>query len=97
MISRGSVVKDVDVRYGCPWFELQKFFLTFLCIFLPHGDCSIRASQPCEYMLVWFSLYNFVSVTLLLFKLSKATAMMISLFTSYSPVVMTKVVFFLHE
>jgi len=30
------------------WNSSQYFFLTFLCIFLTLGDCSIRVSQSCN-------------------------------------------------
>ena len=60
----------------------------FCAPFLPHGVCSIRVSRSHDFTLVWFLLYNFVAITLLLFKLSKGTARMISLsthqFSSYS-------------
>ena len=62
------------------------FSTLFFCTpFLPHGDCCIRVSQSHDFTLVWFLLYNFVTVTLLLFKLSKCTATMISLFTHQFP------------
>ena len=62
--------------------------------------------DPVILHLFGFLLYNFVTVTLLLFKLSKSTAMMISLsphtvfklflYLVY-PVAMTEIRFFLHE
>ena len=55
------------------------FFNIFYTPFLPHGDCFIRVSQSRDFTLAWFLLYNSVAVTLLLFILSKGTAMMISL------------------
>ena len=62
-----------------------KFFFNifqhFLHTFLPSGDCSIRVCQSRDFTLAWFLLYNFVTATLLLFKLSKGTATMISLST----------------
>ena len=65
-----------------PGSNSGSFFGHFFCTpFLPCGDCSIRVSQSCDFMFVWFLLYNFVAVTLLLFKLSKGTVMMISLST----------------
>ena len=57
------------------------FFRNFCTPFLPCGQCSIRVSQSRKFTLALFWLYNFVAVTLLLFKLSKGTAMMISLST----------------
>ena len=57
------------------------FFQHFLYAFLPRNDCSIRVSLSRNFTLVWFLLYTFVAVTLLLFKLSKGTATMISLST----------------
>ena len=65
-----------------PGLNSGKFFFDiFYTPFLPHGDCSIRVSRSHDFTFVWFLLYNFVAVTLLLFKLSKDTAMMISLST----------------
>ena len=58
-----------------------KFFQHFCTPFLPCSDCSIIVSQSSDFTFAWFLLYNFVVVTLLLFKLSKCTAMMISLST----------------
>ena len=55
------------------------FFDIFCTPFLPRGDCSIRVSRSHKFTLGWFLLYNFVAVTILLFKLSKGTAKMISL------------------
>ena len=57
------------------------FFLHFLHTFLPSDDCSIRVSQSRDFTIAWFLLYNFVAVTLLLFKLSKGTATIINLST----------------
>ena len=47
MISRdssGSVVKDLGVQYGDPWFKRWSvtFFDIFYATFLPCSDCSIR-------------------------------------------------------
>ena len=69
-----------------PGLNSGKVFLDIFCIpFLPRGDCSIRESQSHDFTLDWFLLYNFVTVTLLLFKLSKDTATMISLSTHQFP------------
>ena len=58
------------------------FFPNLFCTpFLPSGDCSIRVSRSRNFTLAWFLNYNFVAATLLLFKLSKGTATMISLST----------------
>ena len=61
----------------------SKVFSTIFCTpFLPVVTAiSIRVSQSHDFTLVWFLLYNFVAVTLLLFKLSKGTTTMISLST----------------
>ena len=72
-----------------PGSNSVKFVFDIFCIpFLPYDDCSIRVFRSRGFTLVCFLLYNFVAVTLLLFKLSKGTAMMISLsthqFSSYS-------------
>ena len=63
-----------------PGSNFGKVFLTFFVYtpFLPRGDCSIRVSLSRDFTFVWFLLYNLVVV---LFKLSKGTAMMISLST----------------
>ena len=53
------------------------FFSTFFAPFLPRGD--YRVSRSRDFTLAWFLLYNFVAVTLLLFKLSKGIATMTSL------------------
>ena len=55
------------------------FFDIFSTPFLPCGDCSIRVSRSHNFTFVWFLLYNFVAVILLLFKLLKGTATIISL------------------
>ena len=47
----------------------KAFFDTFGTPFLPRSECSIRVSQSCNFTFVWFWLYNFVTETLLLFKL----------------------------
>ena len=59
------------------------FFCHFCTPFLPCGDHSITVSLSRNFTFVWFLLYNFVTVTLdlLLSKLSKGTATMISLST----------------
>ena len=62
-----------------PGSNCTNFFDIFCTYFYPCGDCSIRASQSRDFTLGWFLFYNFVAVTLLLFKLSKGTAMMLSL------------------
>ena len=65
-----------------PGSNSGKFFFDIFCTpFLPHSDCSIRVSRSHDFILVWFLLYNFVAVTILLFKLSKGTATMINLST----------------
>ena len=46
-------------------------FDIFLYTFFTHGDCSIRVSRSHDLHCLVL-LYNFVAVTLLLFKLSKA-------------------------
>ena len=60
---------------------VRLFFQHFCTPFLPRSDCSIRGSPSHDFTLVWFLLYNFIIVTLLLFKLSKGTATMINLST----------------
>ena len=57
------------------------FFRHFVHTFLPRSDCSNRVSQSRDFKHVWFLIYNFVAVILLLSKLSKGTATMISLST----------------
>ena len=85
-----------------PGSNSGKFFFSrhFCTPFLPRGDCSIRVSRSCDFTLAWFLLYNFVTLTLLLFKLSKGTATMINLYLhtnfklflySVYPVAMTEV------
>ena len=84
-----SVVKVVGVSYGGPWFEtLVNFLFRHFCApFLPRSDALLEYLDP-VILHVWFLLYNFVAVSLLLSKLSKGTATMISLcthqFSSYS-------------
>ena len=63
-----------------PGSNSGNFFDIFCTPFLPHGDCSIRVSRSRDFILAWVLLYNFVAVTLLLFKLSKDTATMINLY-----------------
>ena len=71
-----------------PGLNSGKFFDIVCAPFYPHGDCSIRVSRSHDFTLNGFYFYDFIAVTLLLFKLSKSTAMMISLctnqFSSYS-------------
>ena len=46
--------------------------------FLPHCDCSIRVSQPCDFTFFWFLFCNFVVVTPLCFKSTKGTVTMVN-------------------
>ena len=47
------MVKDLGVQSGS---NSGKLFLTFSCTVLPHSDCSIGVSQPCDLQLFAFSL-----------------------------------------
>ena len=65
-----------------PGSNSGKFFFDIFCtLFLPRGDYSIRVSRSHDFTLAWLLLYNFVTVTLLVFNLSKGTATMINLST----------------
>ena len=65
-----------------PGSNSSKFFFDIFCTpFLPRRDCSIRVSRSRDFTLALFLLYNLVAVPLLLFKLSKGTATVISLST----------------
>ena len=56
-----------------PGLNSGMFFQHFCAPFLLHGDCSIGVSQSHNFTLVCFLLYNYVAVTLLLFKPTKGT------------------------
>ena len=64
------------------------YFDIFVYLFYPELTALLEYLYPVILHLVGYALYNFVAVTLLLFKLSKGTATMISLctyqFSSYS-------------
>ena len=71
--SSGSVVKDAGVKYGGSDI--------FVHLFYPTVTALLEYLEYVILQLVWFLLYNFIAVNLLLLKLSKGTAMMISLCT----------------
>ena len=58
--SSSSVVKVQVLGVEVPGSNSGKFFSTFLCTFLPRGDCCIRVFQSSDFTLVWFLLYSFV-------------------------------------
>ena len=67
-----------------PGSNTGKVFLTFFVhLFYPMVTALLRYLDPTILHLFVFLLYNFVAVTLLLFKLSKGTATMISLSIHY--------------
>ena len=69
-----------------PGLNPGKFFLTFLVhVFYPVVTALLEYLDTVNLHLFWFLLYNFVAVTLLLFKPSKVTAMMLRLCTHKCP------------
>ena len=87
--SSGSVAKDAGVRYGGPGSNFGKVFLDiFVHLFYPVVTALLEYLNPTILHLLGFLLHNFVAIALLLFKLSKGIATMISLsthqFSSYS-------------
>ena len=79
--SSGSGLRMRMLGMDVPGSNSSKLFDIFVYLFYLTVTALLEYLSPVDYMLVWFLLYNFVTVTLLLFKLSKGTVMMISLFT----------------